>query len=68
MKKNWISRLCSFHWDFGFDFFKNDVKNIKSTIDTGEKAIRVKHNQEIRLVHHVEDIRNQKKYGYQKLV
>jgi len=26
MKKNWISRLYSFHWDFGFDFFKNDVK------------------------------------------
>jgi len=27
MKKNWIPRLYSFHWDFGFDFFKNDVKN-----------------------------------------
>jgi len=26
MKKNWIPRLYSFHWDFGFDFFKNDVK------------------------------------------
>jgi len=26
MKKNWSSRLCSFHWDFGFDFFENDVK------------------------------------------
>jgi len=26
MKKNWIPRLYGFHWDFGFDFFQNDVK------------------------------------------
>jgi len=26
MKKNWTPRLYGFHWDFGFDFFQNDVK------------------------------------------
>jgi len=30
MKKNWIPRLYGFHWDFGFDFFQNDVKKIKT--------------------------------------